>query len=623
MYMLIPHDISHKQQKYLTNFGYMPRATDDTVGALRTETFMRESLKQMQEFAGIPATGRLDSATVKLMKTPRCGLPDKILQTSGRRKRFTAKSVKWHRTDLTWSLRTPQEVIPKLDVYEVRWNIMKALQVWSKHSRLNFAEVDSDKADILIYFHRRDHGDNFPFDGPGSILAHAFFPTGQEGSSVDVHFDADENWSLKEKDSTGTNLFNVAAHEIGHSLGLSHSNVTGALMFPWYTEMTGGFEYELPEDDRLGIQWLYGPKQTNPKMERIPFYPKYTRPTTTSTTTTTTTTRPTTRPYRKPVFRTEYPRRTQKPMNPRHKYPFPNNSNPRYDRKYVYAAPPKHHGKDQPVVTKKPVKPPYKPHTSDSKESAETSPGHTPKEYPGKPLPDTCDTSYDAVAVIRRETFIFKDRYFWRIGDKGLIENNYPADLTRLWRGFPSNITHVDAVYERPDGNICFFVDDKYYLFSGVTLIPGYPKSITELGLPDTLRKIDGAMVWGHNGQTYFYSGDMYWRFDENVQKVELDYPRNMAMWKGVGTDIDAVFQWRDGKTYFFKGKGFWKFNDVAMTVEHAEQKLSASFWMGCKQDYGIKEKLNCVDDINKSSHMSVPLSSITLIAIIELIWMF
>lgn len=37
-------------------------------------------------------------------------------------------------------------------------------------------------------------------------------------------------------------------------------------------------------------------------------------------------------------------------------------------------------------------------------------------------------------------------------------------------------------------------------------------------------------------------------RFDEEVGRVELDYPRDMAMWKGVGYNIDSVFQWKDGK---------------------------------------------------------------------------
>ena len=71
----------------------------------------------------------------------------------------------------------------------------------------------------------------------------------------DLHFDADENWTLKSY--TGVNLLQTAVHELGHSLGLDHSRVRGSIMFPSY----GGYQHNLKlhEDDIRGVQALYGP----------------------------------------------------------------------------------------------------------------------------------------------------------------------------------------------------------------------------------------------------------------------------------------------------------------------------------------------------------------------------
>ena len=54
----------------------------------------------------------------------------------------------------------------------------------------------------------------------------------------------------------GTSLLMTASHELGHSLGLSHSDVRSALMAPFYR----GYEenISLDQDDIAGIQALYG-----------------------------------------------------------------------------------------------------------------------------------------------------------------------------------------------------------------------------------------------------------------------------------------------------------------------------------------------------------------------------
>lgn len=127
---------------------------------------------------------------------------------------------------------------------------------------MNFIPKKEGKVHIDIRFVLSEHGDGDPFDGPGNTLAHAYFP--QYGG--DAHFDDEEYWTINSY--SGTNLFQVAAHELGHSLGLGHSSVRESLMAPFYQRYKPDFS--LHKDDILGIQALYGKRSDTPRQPPPP-----------------------------------------------------------------------------------------------------------------------------------------------------------------------------------------------------------------------------------------------------------------------------------------------------------------------------------------------------------------
>nr|XP_056714686.1 interstitial collagenase-like [Euleptes europaea] len=212
----------------------------------------------MQKFFGLEVTGKVDAETLDVIKKPRCGVPDLGDFT------LTEGNPKWDKTHLTYRI---ENYTPDLHQEEVRRAIQKAFEVWSKASPLTFEEKHTDIQDIMISFNVGDHGDNSPFDGNSGVLAHAFQPGKFIGG--DAHFDDAEHWT---NGFQGTNLFIVAAHEFGHSLGLSHSTEAGALMFPTYSYQDPR-SFQLPQDDINGIQTIYG-KSLNSQQPTGPVTPR-------------------------------------------------------------------------------------------------------------------------------------------------------------------------------------------------------------------------------------------------------------------------------------------------------------------------------------------------------------
>jgi hypothetical protein len=143
--------------------------------------------------------------------------------------------------------------------------VRAAFSLWSNETPLTFSEVtNSSQADILIGWAPGEHGDGDPFDGPGDVLAHASYPNPYTDRQVFLHFDDDERWV--DSETRNVDLATVAAHEIGHTLGLDHSNDPNALMYPSYSEP----RRFLGTDDVAGIQSLYGLASVAPDAPQAP-----------------------------------------------------------------------------------------------------------------------------------------------------------------------------------------------------------------------------------------------------------------------------------------------------------------------------------------------------------------
>ncbi len=86
----------------------------------------------------------------------------------------------------------------------------------------------------------------------GNVVAHATLPNDPlPPLPLSLHFDESEQWGFG---TDGVDIESVALHEIGHNLGLGHSDNQRAVM---YRELPG-VRRVLHPDDRDGINVLYG-----------------------------------------------------------------------------------------------------------------------------------------------------------------------------------------------------------------------------------------------------------------------------------------------------------------------------------------------------------------------------
>ncbi|KAM9221314.1 stromelysin-2 [Dugong dugon] len=404
-----------------------------------------KKIKEMQKFLGLEVTGNLDSNTLEVIRKPRCGVPD-----VGHFTTFPGLP-KWRKTHLTYRI-----VNYTLDLSRdaVDAAIEKALKVWEEVTPLTFSRIYKGEADIMISFAVREHGDFFPFDGPGATVAHAYPPG--PGINGDVHFDDDEQWT---EDTSGTNLFLSAAHELGHSLGLFHSDNPEALMYPLYNPLTDLARFRLSQDDVNGIQSLYGPPPASPDEPMVP--------------------------------KKFIPPATQMPSLCDPALSFDAVSTLRGEilffkdryfwRKTAWNRKPEFH-----LIS---------------------------TFWPS--LPSELDAACESYS--KDMVFIFKGNKFWATRGNE-IQAGYPRGIHTL--GFPPTVRKIDAaVSDKEKKKTYFFAEDKYWRYdeNSQSMEKGFPRLIVD-DFPGVGPKVDAALQ--AFGFFYFFSGSSQFQFDPNTKMV-------------------------------------------------------------------------------------------------------
>ncbi|XP_003792956.1 matrix metalloproteinase-17 [Otolemur garnettii] len=469
--------------EWLSRFGYLPPA-DPATGQLQTQEELSKAIAAMQQFGGLEATGVLDEATLALMKTPRCSLPDLPASAPARRRRQTLAPTKWNKRNLSWRVRTfPRDSALGRDT--VRALMYYALKVWSDITPLNFHEVAGSAADIQIDFSKADHNDRYPFDGPGGTVAHAFFP-GDHHAAGDTHFDDDEAWTFRSSDAHGMDLFAVAVHEFGHALGLSHAAAANSIMRPYYQGPVGDpLRYGLPYEDRVRIWQLYGVRESVSPTVQLH----------------------TPEPKEPPLLPESLDNRSSIPP----RKDAPHRCSTHFDAvaqirgeafffkgKYFWRL-----NRDRHLVS--------------------LQPAQMHRFWRGLPLHlDSVDAVYERTSD--HKIVFFKGDRYWVFKDNN-VEEGYPRPIS----DFSLPPGGVDAAFSwAHNDRTYFFKDQLYWRYDDHMrrMDPGYPaQSPLWRGVPSTL---DDAMRWS-DGASYFFRGQKYWKVLDGELEAAPGYPQSTA----------------------------------------------------------------------------------------------
>ncbi|XP_038867365.1 matrix metalloproteinase-9-like [Salvelinus namaycush] len=291
-------------------------------------------------------------------------------------------------------------------------------------------------------------------------------------------FDADTKWGFCP--DRGYSLFLVAAHEFGHALGLDHSNIRDALMYPMYSYVE---DFSLHEDDVEGIQYLYGSKTGPDPTPPGPTIPTpgpsdEPEPNTLTTTTTSPTTTHSVDPSQDPCQINKFDTITEIDGD-------------------------LHFFKDGQYWR-----------LSSKTDGGLKGPFSMSERWPA--LPAVIDTAFED--LVTKKIYFFSGTRFWVYTGQSLLG---PRSIDKL--GLPSTVEKVEGALQRGKGKVLLFSGENYWRLDvkGQNIDKGYPRftDIVFGGVPN-----DAHDVFHFKGHIYFCRDRFYWRMNSRRQVDRVGY---------------------------------------------------------------------------------------------------
>ncbi|XP_051965087.1 matrix metalloproteinase-9-like [Xyrauchen texanus] len=319
-----------------------------------------------------------------------------------------------------------------------------------------------------------------PCQFPFTFLGQTYTSCTTEGRSdgklwcgTTSNYDTDKKWGFCP--DRGYSLFLVAAHEFGHAIGLDHSNIKDALMYPMYKYIE---DFSLNSDDIEGIQYLYGPK-TGP--DPTPPQPKTTtssptRPNPSETTTSVSTTTHVVVPSEDACQFKEFDAITE-------------------IQKELHFFKDGHFWKVSSTGERK-------------------GPFLTSEKWPA--LPAVINTAFED--QLTKKLYFFAEKQFWVYTGNEVLG---PRKIEKL--GLPSNLERVEGTIQRGKGKVLLFSGENFWRLDvkDQLIDRGYPRLTDSVfgGVP-----LDSHDAFLYKGFFYFCRESFYWRMNSRRQVDRVGY---------------------------------------------------------------------------------------------------